>query len=290
MCTSDDNMISTSTEKPTGFSESNPFVTVVIPTYNSGEALERCACSIDRQTYSNLEVIVVDNYSTDKTAMIAESHGFRVLRLRGNRMIARAYGVRNASGEYILFVDSDQVLDRECVDRLAQRSLESDVDALVLFELSNGSSRWHRLLTREAMIEFELKEGLPRWFRREAMVDFSAAPYSGEIHVHGEDRLLLAWLRDQGRVISEARDAIIFHDDPPFDVFLKKRFRNTFTGTRGDLLKEYADVALPSAIRLFNPALIYRSTRSITATLTHYFLQSASALFQTAGTVAARLV
>ena len=268
---------------------SSPLVTIIIPTYNNEKLFPLCASSIQKQTYSNLEVLVVDNYSTDHTADLARSHGFRVLQLRGNRMIARDLGLREASGDYVLFLDSDHVLDPHCVERLVERSANSQVDALVLFERSSGSSRWSHLLAEDDAIEFGVHAGIPRWFKRQVIADFEAISHSGDLHVHGEDRILLAWLRVRDCVIGEATDARLFHNDPPLEIFLRKQFQNTYTGTRGNLLNQYAKVALPSAARLLNPVLVQKSTKSVSATLGHFCLLFCRVLFQAAGMVASRL-
>lgn len=268
---------------------SGPLVTIIVPTYNNEKLFPLCASSIQKQTYSNLEVLVVDNYSTDQTANLARSYGFRVLQLRGNRMIARDLGLREALGDYVLFLDSDHVLDPYCVERLVDRSANSQVDALVLFELSSGSSRWSRLLAADDAIEFGVHAGIPRWFKRQVIAGFGAVSHSGDLHVHGEDRILLSWLRVRNCVIGEAVDALLFHNDPPLEVFFRKQFQNTYTGTRGNLLNQYAKVTLPSAARLFNPVLVQKSTKSVSATLGHYSLLFGRILFQAAGMVASRL-
>jgi len=272
-----------------GLAASGPLVTIIIPTYNSKRVFALCASSIQNQTYSNLEVLVVDNYSDDSTADLARSHGFRVLQLHGNRMIARDLGVKEASGDYVLFLDSDHVLDPSCVGRLVERSANRQVDALVLFELSSGSSRWTRLLAKDDAIEFGVHAGIPRWFKRQVIADFEAVSHSGDLHVHGEDRMILAWLRGRNCVIGEALDARLFHNDPPLEIFFRKQFHNTYTGSRGNLLNQYAKVALQSAVHLFNPILVQRSTRSVSTTVCHFCLLFYRVLFQAAGMVASRL-
>ena len=59
--------------------ENKPLVSVVIPTYNSEKYIERCLRSIKNQTYKNIEIIIVDKFSTDKTVDIAERHGAKVI-------------------------------------------------------------------------------------------------------------------------------------------------------------------------------------------------------------------
>jgi glycosyltransferase involved in cell wall biosynthesis len=89
-----------------------PLVSVVIPTYNRARDLERCLGSVLRQTWSDFEVIVVDNHSTDDTeAVIAGFADPRIVmvRIHNNGIVAKSrnLGIQRASGEFIAFLDSD---------------------------------------------------------------------------------------------------------------------------------------------------------------------------------------
>ena len=89
------------------------FVSVVIPTYNRAAALERAVRSVLEQTYSKLEVIVVDDGSTDNTRQVVESIQDPRLHYLWQRncgaCAARNYGALHAKGEYIAFHDSDDI-------------------------------------------------------------------------------------------------------------------------------------------------------------------------------------
>jgi glycosyltransferase involved in cell wall biosynthesis len=103
-------------------------VSVVIPTYNRGQLIERAIHSVLQQTYHNLEVIVVDDSSTDDTAerVAALQHTdsrIRYLRHETNRgaQAARNAGIKSAQGEYVAFLDSD--------DELLPNSIKIRLDA-----------------------------------------------------------------------------------------------------------------------------------------------------------------
>lgn len=99
-----------------------PFVSVVIPTYNRAEDLQRALQSVREQTYTNWEVIVVDNYSTDNTddivGMIEDPRVF-LYKIRNNGVIAvsRNLGIQKASGELIALLDSDDWWAKEKLER-----------------------------------------------------------------------------------------------------------------------------------------------------------------------------
>jgi glycosyltransferase involved in cell wall biosynthesis len=89
-----------------------PLVSVIIPTYNHAHYLGRALKSVLNQTYSTLEVIVIDNYSTDHTDEVVKSFNdsrITYLKVNNNGVIAtsRNCGIRAAQGEWIAFLDSD---------------------------------------------------------------------------------------------------------------------------------------------------------------------------------------
>ncbi|MBF9130127.1 glycosyltransferase family 2 protein [Plantactinospora sp. S1510] len=86
-----------------------PLVSVIVPNYNYAGALGLCLDSLREQTYPNVEIIVVDDCSTDDSVAVARSYGARVLRTPRNSgpAAARNLGAANATGEILFFVDSD---------------------------------------------------------------------------------------------------------------------------------------------------------------------------------------
>ncbi|MBV8859321.1 MAG: glycosyltransferase [Acidobacteria bacterium] len=96
----------------TSYSTAEPFVSVVIPTYNRARLLGRAIRSVLAQSYCDFEVIVVDDGSTDETAGVVESFGDRRVRYvalarNGGAGAARNAGIRLARGKFLAFQDSD---------------------------------------------------------------------------------------------------------------------------------------------------------------------------------------
>lgn len=93
----------------------NPLVSVVIPAYNASQTIVACLDSVCGQTYKHLEVIVVDDGSTDETFSIlqryAEEHNNIPLKIysitNSGPASARNYGIEHSTGEYVAFLDSD---------------------------------------------------------------------------------------------------------------------------------------------------------------------------------------
>jgi len=84
-----------------------PLVSVVIPTRNSAGTIADCVKSVRSQSHRPVEIIVVDNYSTDSTVEIAKRNGALVMLRAGGRSAQKNWGAKFAKGEYLYFVDSD---------------------------------------------------------------------------------------------------------------------------------------------------------------------------------------
>lgn len=99
-------------------------VTVIIPIYNSGPYLSACLRSVCDQEYGNLEILLIDDGSTDDSAQICAAFAAQDARIQyirkenGGVSSARNVGLEAATGEYILFVDSDDTITPDCVARL----------------------------------------------------------------------------------------------------------------------------------------------------------------------------
>jgi glycosyltransferase involved in cell wall biosynthesis len=87
----------------------DPLVSVIVPNYNYARALGLCLGALRAQTYPRMEIIVVDDCSTDDSVAVAGSFGVRVLRTpaNGGPAVARNLGAAHARGEILFFVDSD---------------------------------------------------------------------------------------------------------------------------------------------------------------------------------------
>src|SRR3954453_3649613 len=129
-----------------------PRVSVVVPIYNVEDYLEECLDSLAAQTFEDLEVVMVDDSSTDGSAAIAESFAardprFRVVRraANGGLSAARNTGIDAATGEFLAFVDSDDLVAPDAYEKL--------VGALDQTGSDFASGNVHRLLptrTRQA--------------------------------------------------------------------------------------------------------------------------------------------
>lgn len=111
----------------------SPLITVIVPVYNIMEYLPRCVDSICGQTYEKLEILLVDDGSTDGTGALCDELAAKDARIRvfhqqnGGSSSARNLGLDHASGEYIGFVDSDDYIDKNMYRNLYDAIVTYDV-------------------------------------------------------------------------------------------------------------------------------------------------------------------
>ena len=108
-------------------------ISVIVPVYNTYDLLSRCVNSIRRQTYRNLEIILVDDGSTDNSGALAEKMAMEDKRVRvfhkenGGSSSARNLGIEKARGDFIGFVDSDDYIEPEMYERLLAVAIEENL-------------------------------------------------------------------------------------------------------------------------------------------------------------------
>lgn len=111
-----------------------PVVSIIVPVYNVKSYVGECVESLCRQTYTNLEILLVDDGSTDGSGEVCDEYAGRDERIRvihqANRGLsgARNMGLDDARGEYIAFVDSDDLVSPNYVETLYELLLKYDAD------------------------------------------------------------------------------------------------------------------------------------------------------------------
>ena len=147
----------------------SPLVSVIIPTRNSERFLEKCLRSVRSQTYPNIEVIVVDNFSEDRTKLIAERYADSVL-LKGPERSAQVnFGAVHARGKYVYRVDSDVVVESCVVEEAIEKCEVEGFDAVCVHNTSDPSvGFWARVrkLERDCYADDELNVAA-RFFKRD---------------------------------------------------------------------------------------------------------------------------
>ena len=112
-------------------------LSVIVPVYNVNNYLERCINSILEQNYQNMEIILVDDGSTDGSSIICDNYSKRYENIKvihkqnGGLSSARNTGIDNCSGRYISFIDSDDWIDKEMFSEMIAQ-LEADNSDIVI--------------------------------------------------------------------------------------------------------------------------------------------------------------
>ena len=119
-------------------------ITIVIPVYNVAHYVEECLISVMRQTYRNLEVIIIDDCGQDESMNIVLEllHGkeeigldgisFKIIHHERNRGLseARNTGLNAATGDYVFFLDSDDTINLNCMEIMSAKARENNVDVV----------------------------------------------------------------------------------------------------------------------------------------------------------------
>lgn len=112
-------------------------ISIIIPVYNVEEYLERCLESIINQTYKNLEIIIVDDGSTDNSGNIADMYSKKDKRIKVVHKqneglgLTRNAGMRIAKGKYIAFIDSDDYIELDTYEKMHEELINKNVDAVL---------------------------------------------------------------------------------------------------------------------------------------------------------------
>ena len=121
-------------------------ISVIVPIYNAEKRIERCVKSIQDSLYSDIEILLVNDGSTDQTAKVCEEisqedERIKIITTENNGVgLARQRGLEEAKGEYIAFVDSDDWVEKEYLSDLIEKIQNKDLDICIsgyTKELSN---------------------------------------------------------------------------------------------------------------------------------------------------------
>lgn len=151
-----------------------PKVTMILPAYNVETYIERCIESVIQQTYKNLEIIVVDDGSPDKSGDIADKYEMRDKRVRvihkknGGLSSARNAALEIATGEYVVFVDTDDVIAPTYVEYFLGLIENNNVNIAASINFYNEYSVEQNIIPARDYIELyepeKVIEGIYAWF------------------------------------------------------------------------------------------------------------------------------
>ena len=141
-------------------------VSIIVPAYNSEEYIEKCIDTVANQTYKNIEMLVINDGSTDKTLQVLNNmqkkyNWIRIINIENHGQgYARNLGVREASGDYILFLDSDDLLKPETLEKTVNK-IENEKADLVMFDWMRYSdkNKKYRKAAQKSFFKYSQLEG-----------------------------------------------------------------------------------------------------------------------------------
>lgn len=180
-----------------------PLISIIVPVYNTEAYLDRCLESIVYQTYTNIEIICIDDGSTDDSGIILEKWKTKDPRIKvfhknnGGVASARNLGLKKSEGEYIGWVDSDDTITSDYFEHLISYAISYDAEIVV----ANSSAQTNRLIRNrdilKAFLLNQLSRGMPynliskKMFNNETFKNYSV----------GEDTDMLMHLFEKADIV-----------------------------------------------------------------------------------------
>ena len=200
----------------------NPTISIIVPSYNQGEYLEDCLESAYNQIMPALEIIVVDDGSTDNSLEIANQYMFKEFPLIESpvRVIsqvnkglpsARNTGIMNAHGDYILPLDADDMLKENAIARITQEIVKTNADIVAPSFREFGKSDRDIILAGFTMDELNVANriGYFSTIRRAALLEIGG--YSPRMKFGWEDWHLWFDLFRRGKTIAILQEVLVMY-------------------------------------------------------------------------------
>ncbi len=150
--------------------KTNPIVSVIVPSFNSASTIKKCLESIKKQTYKNIELLVIDNFSKDKTRDFSKKYTKKVFTAGPERAAQVNFGASRAKGKYLYRVDSDFILEPEVVTQCVSLCESNNLDGVAVHNTSaEGLGFWAdvRKLERDSYKDDKLIVGV-RFFTKKS--------------------------------------------------------------------------------------------------------------------------
>ena len=162
-----------------------PKISIIVPVYNSETTIERCIVSLISQTYTNIEIILINDGSKDKSGQICDSYSNKDNRIKVYHKtnegvsIARNLGIKEATGEYVLFVDSDDYLSLNACESLIYKQGLSASDCVIFGFNQLSGTIWAPQIDKLYSSLKDFKEEYIYWLNTELLSSSVNKLYKG---------------------------------------------------------------------------------------------------------------
>ncbi len=209
-----------------------PLISVIVPVYNVEKYLRECLNTILCQTYSNLEIICVNDGSTDKSREILEEYSKKDCRIKivdkenGGLSSARNAGMKVATGEYISFIDSDDWIDKTMIEKLynSMETYNTDITICAVHQFDERKQEYDDYNPYFTLGYFDES------FDNRAFTYKDTKPFIMDVCVMAWNKLYRRKLTDECG--AEFPEGLIFEDGPFF-------FSIFFKAKRLSIVREY---------------------------------------------------
>jgi len=196
-----------------------PLVSITITTKNEEKNIAKCLKSIKNQTYpqNKIEIIVVDNNSTDKTKLIAKRYTSFVFNFGPERSIQRNFGMlKKSRGKYVMFLDADMTLSEKLIEYAVAELENNNFVALYISEEVTGNSFWNKARNFERSFYDGTVIDCVRIIRKDVFIKTSGFDKS---LTGPEDWDLDKRIRSFGKVdLLRSPKAVIYHHESQFNL------------------------------------------------------------------------
>lgn len=150
-------------------------ISIIVPVYNSEKTIERCIMSLINQTYKEIEIILVNDGSNDRSGQICDSYSISDTRIKVYHKInegvsiARNWGISKAQGEFLLFVDSDDFLSLDACEILLKNQNALDPDCIIFGFNQLSGTIWAPQENKQYQSLNEFKEDYAYWLNTELL-------------------------------------------------------------------------------------------------------------------------
>ncbi|MBP5492466.1 MAG: glycosyltransferase family 2 protein [Clostridiales bacterium] len=241
-------------------------VSVIIPMYNAQKFIEKCIRSIQTQTYSDLEILVVDDESTDEGPAIVEKMADEDERIQllkvenGNAAVARNGGLDAMSGEYFTFVDADDYVSPDYIEKLKKRMDETGANLVITgrkeYRLNpDGTYTLTRELVPGNYERFSHEEWAMRFgeawgklYRRDFYDRYGCKFISEGANAFGEDMphsLFHHCMCENIAMLSESNYFYILHNESTMSKYQKSRNKKMPFSSLEQTIRQIADLGGP---------------------------------------------